>query len=82
MTPVFFQNFAPPKKAKKNTLASKKRYSSQVKSGDAPVNLLISILHSHEKKIAKGLKGAGGKVIGKGKKSTSSKRGISLPLNM
>ena len=31
MTPVFFQNFAPPKKAKKNTLASKKRYSSQVK---------------------------------------------------
>ena len=79
MTPVFFQNFAPPKKAKKNTLASKKRYSSQIKSDAAPVNLLISILHSHEKKIAKP---KGGKVIGKTKKSTSSKRGFSLPLNM
>ena len=81
MTPVFFQNFAPPKKAKKNTLASKKRYSSQIKSDAAPVNLLISILHSHEKKIAKP---KGGKVIGKGqaKKSASSKRGFSLPLNM
>ena len=80
MTPVFFQNFAPPKKAKKNTLASKKRYSSQIKSDAAPVNLLISILHSHEKKIAKPTKG--GKVIGKPKKSASSKRGFSLPLNM
>ena len=79
MTPVFFQNFAPPKKAKKNTLASKKRYSSQIKSDAAPVNLLISILHSHEKKLAKP---KGGKVIGKPKKSASSKRGFSLPLNM
>ena len=80
MTPVFFQNFAPPKKAKKNTLASKKRYSSQIKSDAAPVNLLISILHSHEKKIAKPKVA---KVISKaGKKSSSSKRGFSLPLNM
>ena len=50
-TPVFFENFAPPKKVKKNTLAAKKRYKSQGKEDN--VNLLQSILHSREPKAAK-----------------------------
>lgn len=49
-TPVFFENYAPPKKAKKG-LGSKKRFASNPK--DKPVNLLISILHAHEKKDPK-----------------------------
>ena len=79
-TPVFFQNFAPPKKAKKNTLASKKRYQSQ---NAKPVNLLISILHSHDKPLPKAKDKGKGKALGGKKKSiTSSKRNVSLPLNM
>ena len=46
-TPVFFENYAPPKKAKKG-LGSKKRFASGPRA-DKPVNLLISILHAHEK---------------------------------
>ena len=53
-TPVFFENYAPPKKAKKG-LGSKKRFASGPKA-DKPVNLLISILHAHEK-IPKAKKG-------------------------
>ena len=67
----------PPKKAKKNTLAAKKRYASQAKNDQKPVNLLISILHAHEKKEKTS------KALGNKKKSGgSNKRGISLPLNM
>ena len=49
-TPVFFENYAPPKKAKKGL--SKKRFASNPRA-DKPVNLLISILHAHEKKEPK-----------------------------
>ena len=47
-TPVFFENYAPPKKAK---AATKKRFKSQAKEGT--VNLLQSILHVHEPKAKK-----------------------------
>ena len=53
-TPVFFENYAPPKKAKKG-LGSKKRFASGPRA-DKPVNLLISILHAHEKKDPKAKK--------------------------
>ena len=78
MTPVFFENFAPPKKDKKKNLASKKRYLSQPK--EKPVNLLISILHSHEADKKKKKKD-NDNIFGKKKKSTSSKKfGLSLGL--
>lgn len=50
-TPVFFENFAPPKKAKKGGL-NKKRYASNANK-EKPVNLLVSILHSQDKLTVK-----------------------------
>ena len=64
-TPVFFENYAPPKKAKKG-LGSKKRFASNPR--DKPVNLLLSILHNHEKKEPKKPKD---KIKDKSKKTTS-----------
>ena len=64
-TPVFFENYAPPKKAKKG-LGSKKRFASNPRA-DKPVNLLISILHAQEKKEPKK---KGDKLKDKGKKKS------------
>ena len=80
-TPVFFENYAPPKKAKKG-LGSKKRFASNPRA-DKPVNLLISILHAHEKKDPKAKKTKdklkdkskkGGKPVGKLQLSKKSMR--------
>ena len=68
-TPVFFENYAPPKKAKKG-LGSKKRFASNPRA-DKPVNLLISILHAHEKKEPKKKID---KIKEKAKKKTSSNK--------
>ena len=88
---MFFENYAPPKKAKKG-LGSKKRFASNPK--DKPVNLLISILHAHEKKDPKAKKAKdklkdkskkGGKPIGKlqlSKKSMRSSRMSSMSKTM
>ena len=43
-TPVFFENFAPPKKPKKSGLANKKRWMSNPR--EVAVDLLVQILHS------------------------------------
>ena len=82
-TPVFFENFAPPKKENKKNLASKKRYLSSPK--ETPVNLLISILHAHEKekKEKNNKKNESKEKTAKKKSSIStSKRGVSLPINL
>lgn len=81
-TPVFYENFAPPKKEKKGKLGTKKRTKST--NPEKPVNLLIEILHNHDKPKKKGLKDKKASNAGGKKKNSvsSSKRNISLPINL